>query len=97
MAEQQTTYLFRVPGTAESTARGTRVAVSAARDASAQHTLRAVDGEHIVALSIANGPTLYLHPANAQLLLQSQQGSGGRSGGVQPEQRPDQNGTEDED
>ncbi|HEY6135552.1 MAG TPA: CHAT domain-containing protein [Rubrivivax sp.] len=80
MAEQQHAYLFRVPGTAESTARGTRVAVSATRDAAVQHTLRAVDGEHIVALTIANGPTLYLHPANAQRLLQAQQADGPRSG-----------------
>jgi CHAT domain-containing protein len=78
MAEH--TYLFRVPGTAESTGRGTRVAVSATRDAAVQHTLRAVDGEHIVALTIANGPTLYLHPANAQRLLQAQQTEGPRSG-----------------
>lgn len=72
-------YVFRIPGIAESTPRGTRVTVSATRAAGAPQTLRASEGD-VIALTIANGPTLHLHPANAALLLQSQRAAAGRGG-----------------
>jgi CHAT domain len=72
-------YVFRIPGSAESTGRGTRVTVSATRAAGAAQTLRAREGD-VIALTIANGPTLQLHPANAALLLRSQRGAAGRGG-----------------
>ncbi len=72
--------VFRVTGAAQTTVRGVRVAVSASRAAGDQHTLRARPGEDVMALTIANGPTLVLHPANAAMLLQSQSGAAGRGG-----------------
>jgi CHAT domain-containing protein len=75
-------YVFRVSGPVIATSRGRRVEISAQRgQATASQTLRAVAGQDVVELSIAGGPTLRLHPANAELLLRSQQGGAERTGG----------------
>lgn len=57
------------------------VRLGSTRSAAAPQTLVAVPGEDIVALHIANGPVLLLHPENARDLLLAQSGTPTTRGG----------------
>ena len=58
------------------------VRVGSMRSAATPQTLVAVPGEDIVALHIANGPVLLLHPENARDLLLAQSGTPSPSAGT---------------
>src|SRR5512133_857513 len=75
---------FIVPGQAQPGGTPTRgtvkasVRLGAQRGGAPAQSVTARTGEDVVVLTVANGPTLVLHPENARLLLQSQAGAGTR-------------------
>ena len=60
------------------------VRVGTQRDGATPVRVTARPGEDIVVLTIANGPTLVLHPQDARDLMQSQAGAGTRSASATP-------------
>ncbi|NLZ43180.1 MAG: hypothetical protein GX886_18320, partial [Comamonadaceae bacterium] len=70
------------PGRVKAAAR-----VAALRGAADLQRLVAVPGEDIVALHVAGGPVLYLHPANARDLLLAQAAAGATRGQAAPAPR----------